>query len=506
MSGGARGEAGPGAEGGAPDRLHAAIAVIGSGPGGAVTACMLAEAGHDVLLLEEGDAIAPATHPAFSPAEMAGKLRAGGQTMAVGRGIVAFWEGRCVGGGSEVNRGLYHRPSAPVIAGWARRVDGLSHADLVARAAAIEATARVQRLPGPAPRVSRRLADGAAALGWDCMEVPRLWAYRDDWATAPATGQKQSMFNTFVPRFEAAGGRLRPGLRVRRLRREDGRWRLEASMSGAAGRRRVEIRAERVFVACGATQTPALLRRSGITRRVGDTLGFHTMIKAVARFDDDVARDLRLDPVHQVKQFDPAFSLGASVSLPATTTFGLSDRPDILATLPETWPHLGTYYAQTAGGRGRVRLMPGHDDPLVLSHTPPQDMRDLAEGLRRLCACLFAAGAREIYPNIEAGPTLRGPADLSRLPAVIDPRRVSLSTLHLLASCPMGRDPDASVADSFGRVRDADDLWLADSSMLPGVTVVNPQGTIMAMAHRNAEAFLERAAAARRRQPMPVSS
>jgi choline dehydrogenase-like flavoprotein len=69
---------------------------------------------------------------------------------------------------------------------------------------------------------------------------------------------------------------------------------------------------------------------------------------------------------------------------------------------------------------------------------------------------------------------------------------VSLSTLHLMGSCPMGGDPARSVADSLGRVRGAEGLWLADSSMLPGPTVVNPQGTIMAMARRTAEHCLER--------------
>jgi choline dehydrogenase-like flavoprotein len=34
--------------------LTCEIAVIGSGPGGAITACLLAEAGRDVLLIEEG--------------------------------------------------------------------------------------------------------------------------------------------------------------------------------------------------------------------------------------------------------------------------------------------------------------------------------------------------------------------------------------------------------------------------------------------------------------------
>jgi len=36
------------------NEMLAQIVVVGSGPGGAITACLLAEAGRDVLLVEEG--------------------------------------------------------------------------------------------------------------------------------------------------------------------------------------------------------------------------------------------------------------------------------------------------------------------------------------------------------------------------------------------------------------------------------------------------------------------
>ncbi len=474
--------------------LRVSVAIVGSGPGGAVTGARLAKAGQDVAIFEEGALVRPEDTAPFSPAEMHAKLRNNGMTMALGRALTAFWEARCAGGGSEVNRGLYHRPSAPVVAEWIDRagLDGLSPEALIDHAIDCETVAKVSDLPGPAPRVSQVLADGAEALGWSHTRVPRLFAYDPDWRTAPTPGRKQSMINTFLPAFSKAGGRFFTGIRVTRLRRVEGGWSLSATATGPEGPRPLEIRAATVFVACGATQTPTLLRRSGIRGRVGDTLAWHTMIKAVARFDQPVAGDSPLDPVHQIKHFDPRFSLGASVSNPATTTFALSDRPELLPMIGAEWRHLGCYYAQTTGGRGSVRGLPGFADPLVRAHTVRHDLTDLAVGLRHLCDCLFAAGAREIYPNIAGGPVLKGPGDLDLLPKEIDPRRVSLSTLHLMASCAMGGS-EAAVTDSFGRVRGADALYLADSSILPGTTVVNPQGSIMAMASRNAEHFLETA-------------
>src|SRR5262245_27752202 len=100
------------------ERLRAEVAVIGSGPGGAVTACTLAEAGRDVLLIEEGSSFPPESPPAFSLREMVEKYRNGGLTVALGPATVAYVEGRCLGGGSEINSGLYHRTPPDVLAAW----------------------------------------------------------------------------------------------------------------------------------------------------------------------------------------------------------------------------------------------------------------------------------------------------------------------------------------------------------------------------------------------------
>ena len=63
-------------------------------------------------------------------------------------------------------------------------------------------------------------------------------------------------------------------------------------------------------------------------------------------------------------------------------------------------------------------------------------------------------------------------------------------TVHLVGSCPMGERRDRCAVDSFGRVHDVAGLHIADASILCSAPGVNPQGTIMALARRNALAFL----------------
>ncbi|WP_270933898.1 GMC family oxidoreductase N-terminal domain-containing protein [Falsiroseomonas oryzae] len=276
------------------------ILVIGSGPGGAVTATCLAEAGHAVLMVEEGANLPLDSAPHFSREEIVQKYRNAGIGVAFGNAKLAFAEGRCVGGGSEINRGLYHRTPADVLSLWrmAWRVEALAPEELTAHFEHCETIAQVQYLPGLAPAFSQRLHQGAQGLGWASMEVPRLFAYGPKWNLGNP-GRKQSMTETFVPRFLAAGGQLLADARAVRLVRESGRWRVTVEHRPAAGAYRlIEISVPTVFVACGATGTPALLRRSGITHNVGNQLRFHPMVKVVAKFRDEVNLPGELEPVH----------------------------------------------------------------------------------------------------------------------------------------------------------------------------------------------------------------
>ena len=472
---------------------RAEIAVIGSGPGGAVTATRLAQAGRDVALIEDGEHLPLSSAPHFSREEILQKYRNGGINLAMGRAKVAYVEGRCVGGGSEINRGLYHRIAPETLDGWRRdyRVEALSADELRPHFDVCEQIARVSFLPGEAPQLSLRLQAGASALGWGCAEAPRLFSYAADWRTG-APGVKQSMTETFVPRFLAAGGRLVPQTRVRRLARHNGRWQLRALQdAGERGQREIEIVADTVVVACGAVQTPALLRRSGITHNVGDQLRWHPMVKVVACFTDPVNQLSELEPVHQVKEFEPRFSMGCSISKRPALALALVEHPGGLAEVARNWRHMAIYYVQSTGGSGTVHPLPGFRDPLVRARHVRADMADLADGLTKLCTCLFAAGAIAIYPGVSGLPVLRSEADLRQIPRELPAARANLTTLHLFSSCPMGEDQRRCAVDSFGRVHGADRLYVADASLLCGPTLVNPQGPVMAVAHRNAQQLLD---------------
>ncbi len=463
--------------------------VLGSGPGGAVTACLLAEAGRDVLLVEEGPSLALGDTESFSRDEMRRKYRNGGVTVALGNPSIAYAEGRCLGGGSEVNSGLYHRTPPEVLDRWQTEfgLRDATEADLAPHFEACERDLNVSLLPAEAPPASLRLHSGAEHLGWRSIEVPRWYRY-----DAGGQARRQSMTETYLPRAVQAGCRIVPQTRARVIRREAGQFKIHCSQDTAdGGQRQAEFVAKTLVVACGAVQTPALLRRSGIRDNIGRTLHFHPTIKVVARFPEVVNHAGMGVPVHQVKEFSPRIGLGCAISQPPHLALAMLDHPEALAEVLADWQHCAVYYAMTLGGAGSVTPLPVFADPLVRFGLSAGDMGDLATGLRRLCECLLAAGADLLFPTVRGLGPIACEADLAKIPPALSPGATSLMTIHAFSSCPMGEDAARTATDSFGRVRDVPGLRIADASILCSPPGVNPQGSVMAFARRNALALLE---------------
>jgi choline dehydrogenase-like flavoprotein len=281
-----------------------------------------------------------------------------------------------------------------------------------------------------------------------------------------------------------------PETRVSRLTHHAGRWQLCAEQKGDKPRA-LTIEAETVFAAGGAIQTAALLRRSGISRLAGQRLHMHPTVKMVARFPEPVNQPGMGVPVHQVKEFAPRISLGGSVSSPPYLALAMIDHPAHAADCIVHWNQHAVYYAMTRGGQGSVRPLPCFRDPLVRYRLTADDLADLAEGLRRLGECLFAAGATTLYSCVRGSQPLTSPDDLKKITTLAGDQ-ANLMTIHLFSSCPMGEVRERCVTDSFGRVHRVPHLHVADASLLCGPPGVNPQGSIMAIVRRNVADFLER--------------
>lgn len=476
------------------------VLVIGSGAGGAVTAFSLAERGRDVLVLEEGLRHGLEDYGAPASVAMPRLYRRRGMTPLMGGVPIGYVEGCCVGGSTEINSGFWHRVPPETLLRWQAQYD-LADAgvdELRPHFEWAETLVGVGLHGAPWPPSTAVFARGAERMGWSAQEIPRTapgCQSTNACASGCPTGAKRGMSRSLLPRAEVAGARVLPGCRVRLLLTDQGRVTgvLAEVRDPGGGGTLVRIDAEHVIVCGGATETPALLRRSGVRLHVGDTLRIHPMLKVVGRFPETIDAHRSVLPLIQVKEFGPEITLGGGFFTPGHLAMVLS----------ETWPEakhamsdlrrMGTYYVAVRGaGTGSVRSSFWGEETLLSHELHDEDVWNLSKGTGRLAMLLLAAGAEEVYLGVHGVPPIRRERDAVRwLDDRLPRAALSLTTVHAFSSCPMGERRDRCAADSFGRVFGFENLWVNDSSMLPDSPGVNPQGTIMAFARRNALRFHE---------------
>ncbi|HYU15693.1 MAG TPA: GMC family oxidoreductase N-terminal domain-containing protein [Candidatus Acidoferrum sp.] len=478
------------------------VAIVGSGAGGAVTAAILAESGLDVVVLEAGPYLDRRSYPEEPLAALSALYRDGGLTIAEGRPAIPTPVGRAVGGTTVINSGTCFRAPDHVLAGWQAEHGIAWAADLDADYAAAEAMLHVRPVdPERMGRNGQLLREGAEALGVRHEPLRRNAGSCFQCSSCPAgcrLDAKQAMHVSYLPRAVAAGARVRSGVEARRLILAGSRASSLECVARANGRARAfEVHARRAIVlAGGALGTPELLLRSGFrspSGELGRNLRIHPACWVGARFDEEVRGWDGVMQSYAVSEWEER-----GILLEATFTplaFGAQWLPGtgaqhaerVLAydRIASTGVHLSDRSAGRVGvtGDGSLRVTYGLTDG---------DASRLVFGIARAAELFYAAGAREVYPQIAGIPTIPREriADLEASPPPAS--RLRLEAFHPMGTARMDADAARGVVGTDGAVHDAEALYVADGSLLPSSIGVNPMMTIIAMASRVAHQLADR--------------
>lgn len=482
-------------------RLACDVVVVGSGAGGGVVAAELAEAGLDVIVLEEGRHKKTQDFTPEAGPMLRALYRDGGAQMAFGNPPVTFAEGRCVGGSTVVNGGMTWRTPGKILERW-HREDSVQTDDLEPYFERVERyISAAHQDPWTIGRDNELLREGADKRGWKVVSNIRNQVHcagTNNCAFGCPTGAKRSTLVTYVPRAVNFGARVLSDCRVDRIRLRGKRAvGVQGHLVGEQGQPSTPfvVEARRTVVACGAVQTPSLLMRSGVrspSGRIGHDLTLHPNAKVAAIFDEKVDGWKGVHQAYQVREFQDEGFIMAAVNIPPSMV--AMSLPHTGAALREV---MAAYDRTLVGGilvedtvSGRVRNVGGR--PIATYQLSEFDADRIVRGTSLLCELLFSAGARRIILPFEGVPDLMGPDDVRRLFQQKIPREaMEVVTVHIMGTARMGGDPTRHVVDDAGRVYDTDGLIVADASLFPSPIGVNPMETIMALATRNAERLLE---------------
>jgi choline dehydrogenase-like flavoprotein len=474
--------------------LSADAVVIGSGAGGAVAARVLSERGLSVICLEEGPRITAAEHGRMRPTESLRHVwRDGGMGFAVGLGdspLINVTMGKVVGGSSMVTGGVCFRPPVDIVHRWTteRRLIDLAMPRLAPHLDTIERWVGVEEVPSSMrSRGVERFGAGLLAHSGHRLEPLRrnthgcLGEGRCNFGCPHEA--KLSVDLSVLPAAIARGALVVSGARVDRIVMRGSR---ATGVEGRIGRHHFTVHAPRVIVAAGAWHNPVLLKRSGFRgRAIGRHMTLHPSFRMMARFDTPVRGwDGALQSAYSPAFMDDGLTM-VSLFVPAGVVIGAMPGfgPEHAARAADVG-HVAVFggLLHDEGG-GRVWTVPGRE-PVVTYKMGAHERSGLPQAIRKMAEIFFAAGARECFlPVIGHAPVTPDSLahlDLDRFPG----RRFECTSQHPLGTCRMGVAPSDSAVDPRGRLWEADNVWVADGSIVPTSLGVNPQITVMAMAHR----------------------
>ena len=474
------------------------VVVVGSGAGGAVAAKELAEAGLKVIVLEEGEHFDRRDFTGSPPERLRRFYRGNGLTFTIGVPAISLPIGRGIGGSTLINSGTCFRTPGFVLESW-----GLDGAELDPLFDEVEATLNVGPVGDDIMGANGQVMDrGRRELGYSGGPIRRN-AKGCHGSGVCAFGcpldAKLGMHVTYLPLAARAGAQIISGCRVDSIVVENGRAAgVRGSVvdpeTGAIQRdARFEVTARCVVLAAGAIYTPAMLQRQRLANssgQVGRNLRIHPGCGVLATFDHDLhAWKGVMQSYYVDEKLRDGILIEATYPPPGVgySAGGVggkgSDLKDVLARYPQT-AAAGLIISDT--GTGRVRATP-RGGLLITYDLHADDLSKTLEGIRLATEIYLAAGAQEVHTLLPGMAPVRKRDELSSITeggwTAAD---LKLSAYHPMGTCRMGSDPQSSVVDEYGRAHDVPGLVIADASVLPGSTFVNPQITIMALAARSA--------------------
>ena len=364
------------------------------------------------------------------------------------------------------------------------------------------------------------LMEGARRLGWAYKAVPQNTAGKEHACGHCTFGcgscEKQGVVITYLPAAAQAGAKFMEGFQAEKVifshKGGDrvatgviGTWRSRDINGGVAGgpvtQRKVVIKAKRVIVSAGTMQTPLLLLRSGIKNyHVGRNLHIHP-VSLVGAFHE---REIRpwdgacLTSV--VSELDNLDGKGHGVKLEATNMLPSSFLSFMpwkgglqFKTTAARMKHLAGYISLARDrDTGQVYPDPVNGQVRFKYTTSGFDQQHVLEGLIGLAKIQYAAGALEIFtvqPGVPSFVRQEGEDNDLRFAHWLEVvRKTGFPTpdgmfvsAHQMGTCRMAASPKNGVVDPEGQVWGTKGLYVADASVFPSASGVNPMVTNMAI-------------------------
>ena len=509
------------------------VVIIGSGCGAGVCAARLSSTGQKVLVCEKSYHF-PSSHFPMSADAAGVHLMENGFAVLSEDNSTAVLAGSTWGGGGTVNWSASLQPQHFVREEWAK--EGLEHFVSAEYQSCLDSVCSTMGICPMTDHAgleniehnfaNKTLIEGARRLGMAAETVPQNTGGKKHWcgycSSGCASATKNGPNNKWLPDAAANGSQFIEGFWAEKVLFEDGDGGEQVAV-GVKGvwtsrdrsvTRDVIVKASKVIVSAGTLHSPLLLLRSGLTNpNIGRNLHLHPVSAIAAVYSHEVkpwegpiltaaVTSLEnLDGLHHGPKIECIASTPCYL-LPfvpwRTSSVHVNPALDFKATLAKF--HHMTGYISLQRDRDTGSVFHDPQDPRrvrIKYTTSARDAAGIVEGIIAAARISYTMGAIELHdmhPSVEPWVRSDPPNErvdqksfdawiaMVRKTGIHSPDPCTIGSAHQMGTCRMATDPRNGVVDGNGRVWGTSGLWVADASVFPSASGVNPMVTTMGTA------------------------
>ncbi|MBD1160269.1 hypothetical protein IDG51_03225 [Pelagibacterales bacterium SAG-MED14] len=465
------------------DIIYDAI-IVGSGPSGAVTANMLISSGiKNILIVEEGKKfnLPNLKHPG---SEFYFKWKNSGLASSLGKDLIQYSSGNCVGGGSEINSGLCHDVDFEYLSLIYKNERNLrDFYDTNFLNTYLSDPLNTYLKKNYAKNFYQYFKRGISKTKWKFETLKKFSTLQNNEL------KKNSMSETCLKDYLMKGGNILENykcVKINKLKKN------LISLDLLNKSKKLKINCKNVFICCGAPYSLQLLKQSKlVSLSLNNNFHFHPMIKIIAKYNEEVNPSKSGDVFNtQIVQFYPKYIFGNAASGEQFLRISTYGNSDAYLDVQKSFKNMTTYHSTFSLSSSSLKYVPFLQEHIIFNKFNKNQKKIILEGVENLLKFIFYSGAEYVYLGDEKSTKIL-PNQIENISKILQNLNFKVSAVHLLGGLSMGNNRDDPL-HIYGKLKESNyGIYINDSSLLTHHLLKNPQSTVMQVANINTKHFIK---------------
>ena len=464
--------------------------IVGSGAGGSTVAYELLKKNKESIILEEGPSI-NGINKSNIGINIANLYKNNGATPIYsfnGGPLIGYGQGSCVGGSTYVNAGYFSGTPEWVYDEWLKEERlKTSYSEFQKLYEEIKSeinvsTESVTKLDG-ASEIMNFIANKKK------FKIEKCERFSD----GISGNEKNNMNSTYHKSLLKKNVQIIHDCKVIKILLKNNRAYMITVKDKKNGKK-VNIKFKNLFICCGPISSPHLLMKNKLiyNQKNQNNFEFHINFKVLVKFkkDTNLNSNRSYDPDHPVSVYfmreyekEGALLSSANSELPymlATSShFDEKIKRDIYQNFSKYCMYI---YQIKSNSFGQVRDFFGN--PFVDYKFDQKDTSLIKSAINRVSNFFLENDAEKIFFPIEGSTGICNLKDSNEISENLNVKKLHLVSVHGMSSLRSGKEENCHTTFS-GKLKNYENIFINDASILPGNTGESPQASIMVMVKNN---------------------